>query len=163
MVMSRASLRQDRVDRPTSAGVRARLQGAAEQARSFGHADEAITRGRVAGGAPVAIIVDGQAYLFALIGDLDEDPSRVPGMAHRIGDRFARDPVEGRRHGGTDIVEVASWNIMGLASLALVHFRVAYDARTGGAPHRRWGPSCTGRTARVLLDRSASSLPSSRL
>ena len=69
MVMSHAPLAAAGVDRPAAVGVGSGLEGAAEQARALGHADQAIAGRRVPGGARVAVVAHGQTHLAVFVDD----------------------------------------------------------------------------------------------
>ncbi|MBA2445977.1 MAG: hypothetical protein H0V49_11700, partial [Nocardioidaceae bacterium] len=61
----------------------------------------------MSGRGGIAVVANDQAHLLALVYDIDGDPGRVAGVAHRVGDRLLGDPVEGDFHGRAEFIEVA--------------------------------------------------------
>ena len=55
----------------------------------------------------MAIVADYQAHLLTIGYDVYGDPSRVAGVAHRVGDRLLGDPVEGDFHSRAEFIEIA--------------------------------------------------------
>ena len=95
-----------RADGPAPVAFGAGLEAAAQQGRPLGHADEPVARH----GAPVAAAHRRRRRRAAPSRPhpvtADVDPRGVPGMAHRVGDRLLRDPVDRCSRRGTDVVEV---------------------------------------------------------
>jgi hypothetical protein len=72
------------IDHPTSVGGRSGSEASAEQSRSLGDADKAVTNRSLHG--RFTVIANEEPHLFSLNDDIDSDSGRVSSMANRVRD-----------------------------------------------------------------------------